>query len=321
MRNPHFDHGRVVWSDAYSGQYEQPTTGYSEQFDLQWKIALRGNPEYSDVPGAAIDDAHIEDRVYEWTRVHPRGTGFSDASSGIRALDHPIDPGLIKGRKCVDIGCGMGRWTRTLQVIGAAEVLSIDISNSALESVKRFNQNTLRADITRLPEDHPELVEQFDFAVFWGVAMCTHDPCKALASAASLVRPGGYIYLMVYAPEGMHNTAIVNIQRRIFSRLKTVEERLAFVEQVYDRAWNWSYPPLENLKNLLRNLLALPRGSQLGVLDMLEPFYNWVIPMDVIEGWMSRAGFADLLLLNELEPEKCAYHVLARKTADTASGR
>ena len=78
---------------------------------------------------------------------------------------------------------------------------------------------------------------------------------------------------------------------------------------------------LENLKNLLRNLLALPRGSQLGVLDMLEPFYNWVIPMDVIEGWMSRAGFADLLLLNELEPEKCAYHVLARKTADTASGR
>jgi SAM-dependent methyltransferase len=320
MRNPHFDHGRVVWCDEYSGQYEQPTAGYSEQFDLQWEIALKGIAEYTDDPGAAVDDAHIEDRVYEWTRMHPRGTGFTDASSGIRALDHPIDPSLIRGRKCVDVGCGMGRWTRALQMIGAADVLSIDVSDSALESVARFNRNTLRADITRLPEDHPELVEQFDFAVFWGVAMHTQDPRKAFASAASLVRPGGFIYLMVYAPEGMHNTAIVNIQRRIFSRLKTVEERLAFVERVYDRAWNWSYPPLENLKNLLRNLKGLPKGGKLGVLDMLEPFYNWVIPMEVIEGWMARAGFADVRLLNEFEPEKCAYHVLARKTGDAASG-
>lgn len=315
MQHPHFDDGLIVWSDAYSGKSPAPSAGYSSQFDLQWKIALEGNPEYYVHPGASVDDAYIEDRVYEWTGIHPRGKKFSDPSAGTRVLDHPLNADLIRGKTCIDIGCGMGRWTKAMQAIGAASVLSVDMSESALNSVQRFNSTVLRADIMRLPEEHPELGSRFDFANFWGVAMCTHNPQKAFMSAASTVKPGGALYLMVYCPEGMHNTQLVNAQRKHFHRLQNIAERLAYVDHVYERSWDGEYPFIDNVKNLIRRIIGAPKGGKVGVLDMLEPLYNWVIPLDVIEGWMTKAGFSKTVLLNEFERDKCAYHVLGIKSA------
>ena len=312
MSNPHFDQNRIVWRDEYSGQYAPPV--YEQEFELQWKLALRGNKDYFDNPGASTDDRYIEDRVYEWTGKHPsKVNGFYDSTMGCRVLDDPIDPTLIKGKKCIDVGCGMGRWTRAMQLIGASEVLSVDVSESALKSTGRFNPQTMKANILKLPEEHPGLKGQFDFANLWGVAMCTHDPKKAFASAAYTVKPGGALYLMVYAPEGPHNWQTTNIMRSKFHALKTVEERLAMVDRVYDRAWDADYPLYDNLKNVARNLLGRHKGYKIGILDMLEPTYNWVIPLDVIEGWMKQNGFSRVKVLNPNEKHKCAHHVLGVK--------
>ena len=317
-RNPHFDDGLVVWRDEFSGRYDPPPSGYAEQFDLQWHLALRRD-DYYDYQGASVDDRSIADRVYEWTGRHPHGAEAAEAD-GFRVLDRPIDPALIAGKDCIDIGCGMGRWTRTVQALGAASVLSVDMSASALESVARFNESVRQVDVMSIPSEHPDLVGRFDFAVFWGVAMCTHDPLRAFMSAASTVKPGGAMYLMVYGPEGMHAAPLVNRQRARFARLGTVEERLAYVEHVYDRRWDAAYPLHENLKNVLRNVLRRPKGGKIGVLDMLEPYYNWVIPYPVVEGWMARAGFAEMRFLNEHERPKVAYHVLGVKPVSDRPG-
>ncbi|MDQ4049478.1 MAG: class I SAM-dependent methyltransferase [Actinomycetota bacterium] len=314
--NPHFAENRVVWSDDLSGRYQPPPRPYGEQFELQWKLALERHPQYSNHPGADLDADYINDRIYEWTGIHPDGGGFHDESAGSRVLDHPLDPDLIRNRECIDIGCGMGRWTKTMLALGARSVLSIDASESALRSVSEFNPRVMRADVMDLPTQHPELKGRFDFGCFWGVAMCTHDPRRAFLSAASVVKPGGSLYLMVYAPEGLHGRALTNIQRRVFNRLTTVEERLAFVTHVSERRWHSAYPLTENLKNKLRNLLGRPKGGgPLGVLDMLQPFYNWVIPLEVVEGWVRDGGFTTMQVLNEFETPKAAYHVLATKAA------
>ena len=312
MLNPHFDQNLLVWHDEYSGRFAPPV--YDGEFELQWNIALGGDPEYFNNPGTSTDDRYIADRVYEWTGKHPSsGKGFYDATMGSRVLDCPLDPAIIKGKKCIDVGCGMGRWTRTMQAIGAREVLSVDISKSALESTASFNPNILKANILNLPEEHPELKEQYDFANMWGVAMCTHDPKKAFASAAYTVKPGGAFYLMVYAPEGPHNRRTTNIARRKFHALKTVKERLAFVDTIHSRAWDTDYPLYDNLKNVARNLLGRHKGYKIGTLDMLEPTYNWVIPLEVIEGWMKQNGFSQITFLNPNERHKCAHHVLGVK--------
>ncbi|MEA2493537.1 MAG: hypothetical protein QOJ29_1448 [Thermoleophilaceae bacterium] len=311
--NPHFDEDLVVWSDDLSGRYAPPPRPYSEQFDLQWKLALERHPQYLQHPGADIASRYIDDRIYEWTGIHPSGGGFNDPSAGMRILDHPLDLDLIRNRDCIDIGCGMGRWTKTMQALGARSVLSVDASESALRSVCAFNDHVLQADVMDLPALHPELVGAFDFACFWGVAMCTHDPRKAFLSAASVVRPGGSLYLMVYAPEGINGRPLTNIQRRLFHTKTTVQERMDFVTHVHERGWDRAYPLRENVKNRLRDLLRRPRGGALGVLDMLQPFYNWVIPFEVIEGWGRAGGFSTLQLLNDAESPKAAYHVLATK--------
>jgi SAM-dependent methyltransferase len=312
MLNPHFDQNRIVWSDEYSGQYESPV--YDEQFELQWKIALGGNQEYFNNPGASTEDKYIDDRVYEWTGKHPSsGDGFYDGTMGSRVLDHPLDPALIKGKKCIDIGCGMGRWTRTMQRIGAASVLSIDMSESALKSTGQFNPNIMKSNILELKRERPELAGQFDFGNMWGVAMCTHDPKKAFENAAFTIKPGGAFYLMVYAPEGPHNLKTTNIARRKFHTLKTVEQKLALVDKFYNREWDWNYPINDNLRNVARNILGRHKGYKIGVLDLLEPFYNWVIPLEVIEGWMKQNGFGKMIVLNPHEVHKCAHHVLGIK--------
>ena len=61
-------------------------------------------------------------------------------------------------------------------------------------------------------------------------------------------------------------------------------------------------------------MLGRPRGSKHGVLDLLEPFYNWVIPLEVIDGWAEKGGFASHALLNTGGAPRCGFHVLFRKS-------
>ena len=123
------------------------------------------------------------------------------------------------------------------------------------------------------------------------------------------------MYLMVYCPEGMHNHPVVNYQRRVFHNLKTVEERLAYVNHVFRKEWDSGYTLAYNLRNQLIRLGALFnrnwRDSKVGYLDLLEPSYNWVIPKDVIDAWMKEAGFTEYHYL--YRKPRSAYHILATK--------
>lgn len=318
MINPHFDEDRVVWKNEYSGKYSPPPD-YSNEFELQWKLAVENIEGYFDNPGASTEDIYIRDRVYEWTGKALNKGGMHDKRLGARKLDNPIDGNLIKGKKCIDIGCGLGRWTRTMQMIGAESVLSIDMSASALKNVSRYNDNVVKANIMNIPGEHPEWVESFDFACFWGVAMCTHDPRKAFTSAASTVKPGGAMYLMVYCPEGQHNSKLVKHQRKIFHSLGTIEEKLDFLEHVYKREWDANYGLYNNIRNLLIKTGAVFvkgwRDTRVGFLDLLEPYYNWVIPKDAIAEWMSENGFGEYKYL--YRKPKSAYHILAIKSKVT----
>ncbi len=103
MRNPHFDDGLLIWRDEYSNRFGPPPNGYPDQFDLQWELALQ-DPDFHDRPGSSVNDDYIDDRMLEWTGVHPRGGGLRDERMGVRPLDRPLDPELIRGRACIDRG-------------------------------------------------------------------------------------------------------------------------------------------------------------------------------------------------------------------------
>ena len=278
---------------------------YDAQFDQQWKLFQEQRQGFTQHAGAETRDPWVDERIAELTGVEGylqrkrhgewgyrlRKWWRQEKKMGLGStlrLDPAFPLSHFEGKKCIDVGCGAGRWTKALLALGA-DVKSTDTSPSGLAAVRQFNADVEDQDLFGLAE-RTDLHQQFDFAICWGVLMHTHDPREAFAAVASTVAPGGELYTMIYAPEGMHNSDEVWEHRRKYHReLKTTEARLQYAEQ-----------------------LAGGSGNTLGHLDMLNTFYNWVVPEAVIHQWYREQGFTEVITLNAAEQRKCAYHVLGR---------
>lgn len=305
LRNPHFDDGHILWKDEYSGRYGP--VAYEEQFDGQWRLFLDGMRGFHDHTGVETSDEYVDDRIYELTGVRDfllirehgeraeqiaRETGRWDRAErrgvGGRLYLEPKFPiDYFRGRRCVDIGCGAGRWTRAMTALGG-DVKSIDVSAAGLESTSRFNRDVERAGLFEIGESRPDLVGGFDFALCWGVIMCTHDPKVAFEKAASTVRPGGSLYIMVYAPTYHAGEFVTGARYRYHREMQTAEARGAY-------------------------LAELARGDEdnmINYLDMLNTFYNWVIDEDTVRQWCASSGLGAPVFLNAHEVNKCGHHVL-----------
>ncbi len=298
VRNPHFDDDRIVWDDAYSGTYGP--VPYSVQFDDQWRFFLERREGFHQHTGVETDDPYIDDRIFELTGVAGYLAGNRAAGSGpAYGVDRhiggrlylepsfPID--FFQGKRCLDLGCGAGRWTRTLKTLGAS-VKSADVSPHALESTRRFNDDVEGLDLFDILDRRPDLHSAFDFTLCWGVIMCTHDPALGFRNVARTVRQGGHLYTMVYAPT-YHNSDFVVKSRKFYHKvLSSIDQKLAFAYKISD-----------------------DRRNAINVLDMLNTFYNWTIQEDTIHQWYHDQGFDEVITLNRNERDKCAYHVLGRR--------
>ena len=305
--NPHFDHGRVVWDDRYSGQYQ--AVDYTQQFDDEWRLFLEKRVGFHKHTGVETNNTYIDDRIYEltgvrgyiarsrWGSLYPffsmlqRYLGFDERRGigGRLQLEPKFPIDFFRGKRCLDLGCGAGRWTRTLLTLGAT-VKSVDVSPHALESTRRFNEDVESMDVFDILETRADLHGAFDFTLCWGVIMCTHDPKLAFHNASVTVKPGGHLYAMVYAPTFHSSAWVLEKRAHYHQQLKTFDEKLRYAYQISDRP--------ENAINLL---------------DTLNTFYNWTISEETIHGWYRANGFDDIITLNTDETHKCAYHVLGRR--------
>ena len=287
--NPHFDHGRVIWRDEYSGLYKP--VDYSVQFDLEWELFLEKKVGFKNHTGVETDDVWINDRIFDLTGAENYlGLGSQDENrdtGGRQNLDLRFSPKYFQGKRCLDAACGAGRWTKTLLALGA-KVKSIDVSEHGLESVRRFNDDVERLDIFDVPQ-RDDLHEAFDFTLGWGIVMHTHNPKVAFENLAKTVKPGGGLYVMVYAPT-QHNSPEILSYRWHYHNLKTFDEKLAYAYSIADTPEN-----------------------AINALDMLNTFYNWVIPEETIHNWFQANGFMDVITLNASEKWPSSYHVFGRK--------
>jgi SAM-dependent methyltransferase len=304
--NPHLDEGRVVWDDAWSGRYLP--VPYDRQFDDQWRLFLERRIGFCDHTGVETANEYVDDRIEELTgspefmlrrrwgplaaaisRLRGRTARRERRGVGGRLLLEPrFNPSFFQGRRCLDAGCGAGRWSRALQALGGI-VTATDLSPHALKSTRRFVRDVRAIDLFELPKA-PDLRAAFDFTLCWGVIMCTHDPKVAFESVAATLRPGGTLYIMVYAPTYHAGPQVLEWRARYHRECRTFEEKLAFAYSIADHP--------ENAINLL---------------DMLNTFYNWTIPLETCLEWFGRAGFEDVVLLNRNEPHACGLHVRGSK--------
>jgi SAM-dependent methyltransferase len=158
---------------------------------------------------------------YKWT-VIDRGRGLNyrildkdDPAYRIHDIfDRNDHEGLsyrhARGGVVLDIGCGVGQYSyRILKEYTPRKLVSLDLTGA----IDIFRKVMLE----RFPEEKPRMLlvqasvfqmpfrrETFDYVLSLGVLHHTGDTRRAVASAASVLKPGGEINFWVYGPFSVH---------------------------------------------------------------------------------------------------------------------
>ena len=115
----------------------------------------------------------------------------------------PFD--AIRGRRVLEIGCGMGLHTEKL-VRAGADVTTIDISQTSIDATARpdGDRRGLKADVRRMDAEMLEFPDaSFDFVWSWGVIHHSSMTGRIVRADHCVLKVGGESRVMVYNLEGM----------------------------------------------------------------------------------------------------------------------
>ncbi len=111
-----------------------------------------------------------------------------------------IDTSFLQGKRVLEVGCGMGKYVRTVADHGGIAVgldLSASLERARREQGERVNLHLVRGNIL----EHPFKEQTFDFVYSVGVLHHTPDCGQAFRNSASLVRNGGHLAVWLYPSE------------------------------------------------------------------------------------------------------------------------
>jgi ubiquinone/menaquinone biosynthesis C-methylase UbiE len=116
----------------------------------------------------------------------------------------PFPESWFENKVCLDAGCGGGRNSLAMARLGAKEVVGIDLGEEGLADARRRAR-----EMSNVRFQHASIMDipfadgTFDMVWCAGVLMITADENRALDELARVVKKGGYLYLLVYATEGL----------------------------------------------------------------------------------------------------------------------
>jgi len=113
-----------------------------------------------------------------------------------------IDTSFLLGKRVLEVGCGMGKYVRTVADHGGIAVgldLSSSLDRAQREHGERENFHLVRGNIL----EHPFKEQVFDFVYSVGVLHHTPDCDQAFRNSAKLVRDGGHLAVWLYPTERM----------------------------------------------------------------------------------------------------------------------
>jgi SAM-dependent methyltransferase len=110
----------------------------------------------------------------------------------------------LRGRRVLEIGCGMGLHTETL-VRAGAQVTAIDITDTAISATrKRLGLSQLGATLRQADaESLPFQSGSFDFVWSWGVIHHSARTARIVREISRVLSPEGSCRVMVYNRQGM----------------------------------------------------------------------------------------------------------------------
>ncbi len=209
-----------------------------------------------------------------------------------------IDRSWFAGKRVLDAGCGLGRWTIGLLRLGC-RVLAVDASTAALERLKEqalilvpeaISENRLETLQVNLLEPPAALTtRRFDLVFSFGVLHHTGDTRRSLANLTPLVDTNGVLFLYLYG------TRSVNLVQRI--ALATIR---------------WGLTPLPFAAKVRVLKVLRPGRDPHQLFDLFSPLINDRLDRPVVSGWLSELGFGDV----EPTIDHTEIYLRAQRTAD-----
>jgi 2-polyprenyl-3-methyl-5-hydroxy-6-metoxy-1,4-benzoquinol methylase len=192
--------GNMQWWTDHTMSYDWKTQSGLAKFSPEW-----------------FDD--IDRRFLQAARL------FGDGDHPFAAL---MDASALRGKRVLEIGCGMGFHTELLARAGAI-VTAIDLSPTSVGATQtRLQQKKIEADVRQM--DAEALVfpaGSFDMVWSWGVIHHSSRTGRIVREIERVVKPGGDARIMVYNLEGA--PAYVTLVRRYlfgFWRGQSLDELL-----------------------------------------------------------------------------------------------
>lgn len=182
---------------------QQCSTQTKASFDYQWKEITEGN----DLPSDQTFISHVSNKICEITA---------------------LPPSWFQGKRILDAGCGMGRFTYGLLSLGA-HVTACDQSSWAIKQTEQLcapyaeHLKTVQANLL-----HDTLPDTYDLVFSFGVVHHTGNTYLAIKNVCNLVKPGGKICFMIYGfPESKEDFVELNT----YDSLRTKLHGLSFEEK------------------------------------------------------------------------------------------
>ena len=148
-----------------------------------------------------------------------------------RWLANGEDVNFFAGKRCLDVGCGGGRYSFAMALMGAQSVVGVDVSESGLADCRNRGQRLGYSNVTfqqasALALPFPD--GAFDFVCCSGVLHHTAGVEKGLREIHRVLKPGGSLYLLLYGSGGIFWP--LNYVLRAFASLLGEQELGAAVE-------------------------------------------------------------------------------------------
>jgi 2-polyprenyl-3-methyl-5-hydroxy-6-metoxy-1,4-benzoquinol methylase len=161
-------------------------------------LGHQGRPALADDAAARAFFARID-------REFRRAAWFAQPA-GAPLFGGLIDYAALRGKRALEVGCGLGAIAAELARHGAS-VTALDLTRIGVTSVRRrfcldgTSAAAVQGDASRLPFAG----ESFDFVWTWGVLLHVPDLEAALAEIRRVLRPGSEVRLMVYNRHSIYN--------------------------------------------------------------------------------------------------------------------
>jgi SAM-dependent methyltransferase len=235
---------------------------------------------------------------YQWQSL-PEGHAMLSNEDWKKSVSETIckfsdlSPEWFENKKVMDAGCGQGRWTYGFGELKVNHCTSIDISDAGIARTKKIAQEfgeNFQVLKKNLLEDL-NLPCDYDMVWCFGVLHHTGNTYKGFKNLVKCVKPGGYIFLMIYGEPRPTALGDYNYYHEMFD-MRCKLKNLPFDEKV-------------------RVLKEKYGTEQLhGYFDAVSPEINDLYRWDELANWLINSGFEDIKRTLPTHPN---HHLVARK--------